>query len=56
MARTKITDLRVRPRYRAAGSPKGGEKNPNKEDLRKLMLAMNPDAEQVPGSPLVKRY
>ena len=47
MARTKITDLKVRPRYRAAGSPKGGEKNPNKEDLRKLMLAMNPDAEQI---------
>lgn len=47
MAQTKITDLKVRPRYRAAGSPKGGEKNPNKEDLRNLMFAMNPDAGQI---------
>lgn len=46
MARTKITDLKVR--RRAAGSPRSGEKKtPNQEDLRKLMLAMNPDAEQI---------
>lgn len=46
MARTKITDLKVR--RRVAGSPRSGEKKTlNQEDLRKLMLAMNPDAEQI---------
>jgi len=51
-----LTNTQAPPRRRAAGSPPRGEATSSKEELRKLMLAMNPDAEQVPGSPLVKRY
>jgi hypothetical protein len=42
-----LTGLKISPKRRAKGSPRTGETRPNKEDLRKLMLAMNPDAEQI---------
>lgn len=35
------------PAKRASGSPPTGETAPSKEQLRRLMLAMNPDAKQI---------